>query len=174
MTYKIPINTTTLTRKKEFEGDAGDRRLVTGVRSGWGRASRSMRMKYHICQQPVVEFGRVSVNTNALWGEASRDARACVTSTVGFQPYSNSLVILQSKLLNVHNAERHILIQKNRKIFTLGGKGGMGGRRREGTCDRGQVRVGTRFALNENEVPYLPAVRRRVWTCVRGHRRSLG
>ena len=39
-------------------------------------------------------------------------------------------------------------------------------------CD--QVRVGTRFALNEDEVPYLPAVRRRVWTCVRGHRPSLG
>ena len=34
------------------------------------------------------------------------------------------------------------------------------------TCDRGQVRVGTRFALNEDEVSYLPAVRSRVWTCV--------
>ena len=153
MTYKIQINTSTLTRKKkQFEGDARDRGLVTGVRLGWGRDSRSMRTEYHICQQSVVGFGRVSVNTDALGGEASRDARACVTSTVGFQPYSNLLVILQSKLLNVHNAERHILIQKNRKIFTLGGKGGMGGRRREGTCDRGQVRVGTRFALNEDEV----------------------
>ena len=62
----------------------------------------------------------------------------------------------------------------------------MGGRRkrdceggRQGgpaTCDRGQVRVETRFALNEDEVPYLLliAVRRRVWTCVRDHRRSFG
>ena len=34
-------------------------------------------------------------------------------------------------------------------------------RRRKGgsaTFDRGQVRVGTRFALNENEASYLPAV----------------
>ena len=47
----------------------------------------------------------------------------------------------------------------------------MGGRRREGTCDLGQARDGTRFALNEEEVSYLLAVRRRVWTCVREHRR---
>ena len=110
---QIPINTTTLTRKKaQFEGDAGDRGLVTGVRSGWGRASRSMRMKYHICQQPVVEFGRVSVNTNALWGEASRDARACVTSTVealsDFQYYFNSILIFLSKFLSVHLSLIHI------------------------------------------------------------------
>ena len=56
-------------------GSRARRRLVTGVRSGWGRASRSMRTKYHICQQFVVEFGRVSVNTDALLGGASRDAR---------------------------------------------------------------------------------------------------
>ena len=36
------------------------------------------------------------------------------------------------------------------------------------------IRVGTRFALNEDKVSYLQAVRRRVWTCVRGHRPSLG
>ena len=42
----------------------------------------------------------------------------------------------------------------------------MGGRRREETFDRGQVRVGTRFTLNADEVSYLPAVRRRVWTYV--------
>ena len=30
----------------------------------------------------------------------------------------------------------------------------MGRRRREGTCDLGQVRVGTRFALDEDEVSY--------------------
>ena len=30
---------------------------------------------HHICQQFVVEFGRVSVNTDALLGEVSRDAR---------------------------------------------------------------------------------------------------
>ena len=35
------------------------------------------------------------------------------------------------------------------------------------------VRGGTRFALNEDEVSNLPAVRR-VWTCVREHRRSFG
>ena len=29
-------------------------------------------------------------------------------------------------------------------------------------CDRGQVRVGTRFALNDEEIFYLPGVRRRV------------
>ena len=34
-----------------------------------------MRTKYTICQQFVVKFGRVSVNTDALLGEASRDAR---------------------------------------------------------------------------------------------------
>ena len=48
---------------------------MTGVRSGWGRASRSMRTKCHICQQVVVEFGPVSVKTDAVLGEASRDAR---------------------------------------------------------------------------------------------------
>ena len=42
------------------------------------------------------------------------------------------------------------------------------------TCDRGQVQVRTRFALNENKASYLPAVRRRVWTCVREHRPSSG
>ena len=56
-------------------GDRAGRRLVTRVRSGWGRASPSMRTKYHICQPFAVEFGRVSVNTGALLGEASRDAR---------------------------------------------------------------------------------------------------
>ena len=45
-----------------------------------------------------------------------------------------------------------------------GGQGVMVGRRREGTCDRGQVRVGTCFALNEDEASYLSAIRRRVWT----------
>ena len=34
-----------------------------------------MRTKQHIYQQFVVEFGCVSVNTDALLGEASRDAR---------------------------------------------------------------------------------------------------
>ena len=47
---------------------------MTGVRSGCGRASRSMRTKDHICQQFAVEFRRVSVNTCALVGEASIDA----------------------------------------------------------------------------------------------------
>ena len=55
------------------EGRAG-RRLVPGVRSGWGRASRSISTKYHICQQFVVELGRVSVNTDVLLGEASGGA----------------------------------------------------------------------------------------------------
>ena len=66
--------------------------------------------------------------------------------------------------------------EKNRKLFTSGGNGGMGGRtkrdwdsesRRQGgpaTCDRGQVRVGTHFTLNEDEVSYLPAACR-IWTC---------
>ena len=50
-------------------------------------------------------------------------------------------------------------------------------RRRQGgpaTCDRGQVRVGTRFALNEDEVSHLPAVRRRGWTYVREPTSGLG
>ena len=56
------------------EGSRARRRLVTGVRSGWGHVSRSLRTKYHICQQFVVEFGRVSVNTDALlMGEESGD-----------------------------------------------------------------------------------------------------
>ena len=70
------------------KGGVGGRRrerLVTGVRSGWGRTSRSMRIKNHICQPVVVRVGRVSVSTDALLGEASRDARACVTSTVDLQ-----------------------------------------------------------------------------------------
>ena len=54
-------------------GKAG-RRLVTGVSSGWGYVSRSIRTKYHVCQQ-FFEFGRVSVNTGALLGEPSRGAR---------------------------------------------------------------------------------------------------
>ena len=59
------------------EGGTAGRRLVTGVRSGWGCASRSMRTKYeyHIYQQFVVDFGPVSVNTDALLSEASRDTR---------------------------------------------------------------------------------------------------
>ena len=54
------------------EGGTAGRRLVTGVRSGWGCASRSMRTKYeyHIYQQFVVDFGPVSVNTDALLVEA--------------------------------------------------------------------------------------------------------
>ena len=47
--------------------------MVTRVMSGWERASRSMRTKYHICQQFAVEFGRVSVDSDALLGKASRD-----------------------------------------------------------------------------------------------------
>ena len=45
--------------EKVREGSRAGRRLVTGISSGWGRASRSMRTRYHICQQFVVEFGRV-------------------------------------------------------------------------------------------------------------------
>ena len=55
-------------------GGRAGRRLVTGVRSGWGRASRSMRTKYHICQQFVVEFGRTCVREHQRHlDEASRD-----------------------------------------------------------------------------------------------------
>ena len=61
-------------------GRAG-RRLVTWVRSGCGHASRSTRTKYRIFQQFAEEFGRVSVNTDALLGEASRDARLFVGPT---------------------------------------------------------------------------------------------
>ena len=39
-----------------------------------------MRTKYHICQQLAVESGSLSVNTDALLGEASRDARLCAGS----------------------------------------------------------------------------------------------
>ena len=60
------------------EGGTEGRRLV--IRSGWGRASRSMRTKYHICQHFVVEFGRVSVNIDTLLGEVSRDARLLADS----------------------------------------------------------------------------------------------
>ena len=56
------------------EGGREGQRLVTGVRSRWGRASRSIRTTYHICQQFIVEFGRVSVITGAFSGEAPRDA----------------------------------------------------------------------------------------------------
>ena len=47
---------------------------MTGVRSGWGRASHSMKT-YRNCQQLAVEFGRVSVNTGALLGEVSGNVR---------------------------------------------------------------------------------------------------
>ena len=60
-------------------GGRGERRLLSEVRPEWGRAWRSLRTKYHICQQ-FVEFGRVSVNTNALLGEESRDARLLADS----------------------------------------------------------------------------------------------
>ena len=68
------------------------------------------------------------------------------------EPASQMLYILQ---LIVDITERHIIII-NRNVLTSGGKGGMGGQResergRQGgpaTCDRGQVRVGTRFALD--------------------------
>ena len=53
--------------EKVREGGREGRRLVTEVRSGWGRASRSMRTKYHICQQFVVEFGRVSAVRSRVW-----------------------------------------------------------------------------------------------------------
>ena len=56
------------------EGGREGQRLVTGVRSRWGRASRSIRTTYHICQQFIVEFGRVSVNADALSREASKNA----------------------------------------------------------------------------------------------------
>ena len=45
-------------------GGRAGRRLVTGVRSGWGHASCSMRTKYRICEQFTVEFGRMSVNSS--------------------------------------------------------------------------------------------------------------
>ena len=61
------------------------RRLVTGIRSGWERVLRLMRTKYHICQQLDVEFGRVSVNTGALLGEASRDARLFCRLQIRYQ-----------------------------------------------------------------------------------------
>ena len=38
-----------------------------------------MGTKYHIYQQ-FVEFRRVSVNTDAFWGETSRDARLLADS----------------------------------------------------------------------------------------------
>ena len=65
---------------KVREGGREGRRLVTGVRSGWERASRSTRTKYNLCQQFVVEFGRAPVNNDALLGEASRDAHLLADS----------------------------------------------------------------------------------------------
>ena len=56
-------------------GGRADRRLVTGASSWWGCALRSMRTKYHICQQFAEEGGHMSVNSGDLLGEASRDAR---------------------------------------------------------------------------------------------------
>ena len=41
-------------------------------RRGKGRREDA-RQSGHICQQFVVEFGRVSLNTDAVMGEASRD-----------------------------------------------------------------------------------------------------
>ena len=89
-----------------------DRRLVTGVMSGWGGASRSMRTKYHIFEQFVVEFGRtlVPVNTSALLGEASRDtlelaSQALSTSNdIAF----NFLLISLSKLRTLDPAFSHM------------------------------------------------------------------
>ena len=46
--------------------------------------------------------------------------------------------------------------------------------RKGGPTTSDQVRVGTRFALNEDEVSYVSAVRRRGWACVRDDRRFLG
>ena len=56
------------------------------------------------------------------------------------------------------------------------GKGGIGGRRREGICNPGQVRVGTCFALNEDEKYHVceQFVIEFGRTCVREHQRSLG
>ena len=56
------------------------RRLETVIRSGSGPASRSMKSKYNIFQPFVVGFECVSVITNALLGEASRDARILADS----------------------------------------------------------------------------------------------
>ena len=56
-------------------GGRAGRRLLTAVIPGWGRASRSTRTEYHTCQQFAVEFGRVTVNTDDLLGEAYPDSR---------------------------------------------------------------------------------------------------
>ena len=42
----------------------------------------------------------------------------------------------------------------------------MGERRRRLASEQGQVQVGTRFHLNEDEVLYLLTLRRRVWMYV--------
>ena len=86
------------------------------LESGGGHASRSMRTKYQICQL-FVEFGRVSVNTDALLSEASKHARACVTSTVDLQrQYFNLLVISLSKLRTLELAFSQMQVVV---VFTL-------------------------------------------------------
>ena len=76
---------------------------------------------------------------------------------------------------NIINNRKLLTSRENRRMEGRTKRDWESERRRLGepvTCDRGQVRVGTRFAFNEDEVSCLPAVRRRVWTCVCEHRRS--
>ena len=96
--------------------DGGERGLVTGVRSGWGRASRAMRTKYYICQQFVVEFGRVPVNTDALLGEASRDTRllADLQNDTSVLEHSGSVqIIIQClNVLYIYGADTNGVVQR--------------------------------------------------------------
>ena len=81
----------------------------------------------------------------------------------------------------VDNAERHVEIHKI-KGWSLRGKKQTweteeaGERNRQGgsaTCDQSQVRVRTRFALDEDKLSFLPAVRKIGWTRVHDHQRSV-
>ena len=52
------------------------------VRVGTRFAHKQYEVSYIICQQFVVEFERVSVHTNALLGEASRDVQLSAGSKI--------------------------------------------------------------------------------------------
>ena len=64
---------------------------------GWGGATRLTRTKYNICQQFVVEFGRVSVKTDALFGR-------------GIEKWSSSLRVANNTSVVEHLGSIQIVI----------------------------------------------------------------
>ena len=140
-------------------GSRDGRRLVTGVRSGWGRASCSMRTKYHICQQFLISSrGTLSTSNDIVFNFLIISLSKGRT----LEPASAVRQIVDNTERRIIIKSRRYSLREGREVWEDGGseieRGRQGG---PVTCDRGQVGWGrasrsmrTKYHINQQFVEF--------------------